>query len=169
MHHKLTQQVNFSCSHDQSKTNLDLTPKYKVIPLGEFNATISAASKDSGSWNDILGSNNPNLRETNNNGERMLAWCLQNKMKITNSTFRTKRIHRETWRNPITGKWKRIDYICTSLWVEKFVSSCRVYIAPSRLFDTDHRVVVMDIRFPTTKKALRTQMGDGLRKSRNQQ
>ena len=57
----------FFAAMTKAKTNLDLTPKYKVITLGDFNATISAASKDSGSWNDILGSNNPNLRETNNN------------------------------------------------------------------------------------------------------
>ena len=113
------------------------------------------AAKDLGF--DILalqGNNNPDQVEINNNGERMLAWCFQNIMKIMNSIFRTKRIHRETWRNPATGKWKRVDYICVSPWVTQFVKSYRVYIAPSRLFDTDHQAGIMNIEFPTTKKVI---------------
>jgi len=90
--------------------------------------------------------------ETNNNGEKFLAWCSKAKMKIVNSMFRTKRIHRGTWLNPATGKWKRLDYICTSGWVLKFVQSCRAYIGPSKLFDTDHRLVVMNIAFPVSKR-----------------
>ena len=41
----------------------------------------------------------------------------------------------------------------------KFVHSCRVFIAPSLLFDTDHRTVVMDLSFPSTKYLLRKQLG----------
>ena len=145
----------FYASLNKAKIYLDNTPKYKVIPLGDFNATISSTSKNTGSWNEVLGSNNSDRVDTNDNGERMLTWCLRNKMRIINSFFRTKRIHRGTWRNPATGKWKRIDYICASAWISQFVTSCRAYAAPSRLFDTDHRVVVMNITFPTTKKALR--------------
>ena len=148
----------FYSALNKAKDEMDSKPKYKLIVLGDFNATISSASKDSGTWDAVLGNNNSDQVETNNNGERMLAWCLKNRMKITNTIFRTKRIHRETWRHAATGKWKRIDYICTSRWLMKFVRSCRVFIGPSRLFDTDHRVVVMDIEFPGTKKQLRKQL-----------
>ena len=95
---------------------------------------------------------------TTNNGERMLQWCLQHKMKIINTMFRSKRIHRETWRNPITGKWKRLDYICTTKWVSKFIKSCRVFTRASNAFDTDHRIVVMNLQFPATKKQLKIQL-----------
>ena len=40
----------------------------------------------------------------------------------------------------------------------KFVRSCRVFIGPSALFDTDHRLLVMDIEFPSTKQALRSRL-----------
>ena len=88
----------------------------------------------------------------------MFAWCLENHMKIINTCFRTKRIHRGTWRHAATGKWKRVDYICTSNWVSRFVRSCRVFIGPSALFDTDHRLLVMDIEFPSKKMELRHQL-----------
>ena len=104
----------FYAAPNKAKAELDSKRRYKVLTLGDFNATISSHSRDNGSWNTILGNNNSDRVETNNNGERMLVWCLQNKMRIMNTIFRTKRIHRETWRNPATGKWKRVDYICAS-------------------------------------------------------
>ena len=108
----------------KAKKDLDDNPRYKLVTLGDFNATISSQSKESGSWEPVLGHNNSDRVETNNNGERMLAWCLENHMKIMNTCFGTKRIHRGTWRHAATGKWKRVDYICTSNWVSRFVRSC---------------------------------------------
>ena len=125
----------------KAKTYLEGTPKYKLVTLGDFNATISSQSKESGAWKSVLGHNNSDRVETNDNGERMLMWCLKNRMKIMNTVYRTKRIHRETWRHAATGQWKHIDYICTTKWVSKFVRSCRVFIGPSALFDTDHRLL----------------------------
>ena len=75
-------------------------------------------------------------------------------MVMANTVFRSKRIHRETWVHPRTKEWKRIDYICTTDWVMKFVKSCRVFIGPSPLFDSEHRLLVMDIEFPSTRQAL---------------
>ena len=84
----------------------------------------------------------------------MLSWCLQSSMKIVNSIFRTKRIHRSTWRHAATNTWKRIDYICTGKWLSKFILNCRVYSEPSKDFDTDHRLLIMNMAFPRTKKEL---------------
>ena len=148
----------FYSALDKAKKKLDEHPRHKVITLGDFNATISASSKDSGAWDDVLGHNNADRNgelETNENGDKMLAWCLKHQMKILNSMFRSKRIHRGTWKNPRTGLWKRIDYICTSEWLAKFAKSCRVFIGPSVLFQTDHRLLVLDIKFPHTKRNLK--------------
>ena len=148
----------FYVALNKAKQELDSLPKYKLIALGDFNATISSESKDSGAWDAVLGYNNSDRVETNDNGERVLSWCLKNKLQIVNSRFRSKRVHRETWRHAATGKWKRVDYICTTDWLMKFVRSCRVYIGPSKRFDTDHRMVIMNIEFPCTKKQLRVQI-----------
>ena len=144
----------YNSLNNKAKMLLEKNPRYKLISLGDFNATISSKSKESGVWDDILGHNNPDKIETNGNGERLLKWCLKHKLKIMNSIFRTKRIHRETWRHAATGSWKRIDYICTTEWVSKFVRSCRVYTKASAAFDTDHRLLVMNIDFPSSKKYL---------------
>ena len=131
--------------------------KSKVIALGDFNATISSHSKTSGAWDTVLGHNNSDRVDTNSNGERFLAWCSKSKLKIANSIFRSKRVHRGTWQHAATGKWKRLDYICTTGLVMKFVKSCRVYIGPSRLFDSDHRLLVMDMNFPEPKHGIKTE------------
>ena len=139
----------------KAKKELDGYPKFKVLTLGDLNATISSGSKDSGAYDKVLGHNNSDKVETNGNGERLLTWCLKNNCNLVNTMFRTKRIHRGTWLNPLTKKWKRIDYVCTSNWVLKFIRSCRVYIGPSKLFQTDHRLLVTDIVFPATKRELK--------------
>ena len=53
---------------------------------------------------------------------------------------------------------RRVDYICTSEWVSKMVRSCRVYVGTERTFDTDHRMLVMNIEFPKTKHDLKIQL-----------
>ena len=145
----------FYSALDKAKKKLDEHPRHKMIVLGDFNSTISSSSKDSGAWDDVLGHNNADKIDTNDNGDKMLAWCLKHQMKILNSMFRSKRIHRGTWKNPRTGRWKRIDYICTSGWLAKFAKSCRVFIGPSVLFQTDHRLLVLDIKFPQTRRNLK--------------
>ena len=131
----------FYAALSKAKAELVSQPKYKLIVLGDFNATISSESKNTGAWDAVLGHNNSDRVETNGNGERFLSWCLKNKMQIVNSQFRSKRIHRETWRHAATGKWKRVDYICTTRWMSKFIQSCREYIGSSKNFDTDHRML----------------------------
>ena len=148
----------FYCALNKAKLVLDESPKYKMIAMGDWNATISAQSKASGAWDSILGYNNSDRVETNNNGERMLAWCSKHDMKIMNTIFRTKRIHRETWQHAATGKWKRIDYMCTTNWVAKYVRSCRVFTDASLVFDTDHRLLVMNLAFPASSRELRFQL-----------
>ena len=66
----------------KAKEDLDKYPKFKMITLGDFNATIGAGSKESGSWNNILGHNNSDRRETNGNGDHLLQWCSRNQVKL---------------------------------------------------------------------------------------
>ena len=56
-------------------------PKYKLIVLGDFNATISRESKNTGVWDAVLGHNFDRV-ETNGNGERFLSWCFKTKCKL---------------------------------------------------------------------------------------
>ena len=138
------------------KANSDMLKfnRFKSINLGDYNATIGMDSKCSGAWDDILGSNNSSIVRTNANGESFLKFCSETKLKIINSIFRTKRIHRGTWLHNPTGQVKRLDYITTRKYISRFVTSCRAYRKTSSLFDTDHYMVKMTLRYPTTHKKL---------------
>ena len=57
--------------------------------------------------------------------------------------------HQFRWGN-IT--WKIIDYICAGGFIAKFIHSWRVYLGASKLFDTDHCIIIMDIKFPTQQQ-----------------
>ena len=126
--------------------------KFKTILLGDFNATIGMNSKRSGAWDHVLGFNNSDTVFTNDNGEFFLKLCSEYKLKIINSIFRSKRIHRGTWLHSVTGKKKRLDYITTRGFVSRFVQSCRVYNGASKLFDTDHSILIMSLKFPQKNK-----------------
>ena len=76
-----TAKSTFQSSLNKAKKELDKKPKYKSATIGGFNATISSQSKESGAWEPILGHSDSDRIEPNDNGERILAWCLQNNMK----------------------------------------------------------------------------------------
>ena len=75
-------------------------------------------------------------------------------------------MRRGTWVHDATRKWKRLYYITTTPWVSRYVTQCRAYSGPSPLFYTDHRLLVMNISFPSSKKILRKQISR--RKLQNQ-
>ena len=140
--------------------------RFKSIFLGDFNATIGMDSKNSGAWDNVLGSNNSSVNKTNENGETFLKFCSERKYRIINSIFRTKRNHRGTWRHPPTGIVKRLDYILTRNYISKFISSCRSYRSAASLFDTDHYMVKMILYYPTTHKKLFTPKSSSIPKSK---
>ena len=129
--------------------------KFKSIVLGDFNATIGMNSKLHGAWDKVLGFNNSDLIDTNDNGDRFLKFCLEHKLHILNTIFRSKRIHRNTWLHAATGTRKRIDYITTRGFLFKLTTSCRVYNGATKLFDTDHSILVMSIKSPIKMKSFR--------------
>lgn len=80
----------FYSALSKAKPEVDDNPKYKSIILSDLNATISSHSKETDTWNSILGHNSDRV-ETNDNGERLLTWCLENQMKTMNTILRTTR------------------------------------------------------------------------------
>ena len=128
--------------------------RFKSVFLGDFNATVGMDSKNSGAWDDVLGSNNSSLIDTNENGESFLKFCAEKNLKIINSIFRTKRIHRGTWLHKPSGLVKRLDYITTRKYISRFISFCRAFRTATARFDTDHHMVKMTLRYPTTCKKL---------------
>jgi len=119
--------------------------KQKIICLGDFNATTSAAwytSLREGSVVDDL--------IINNNGERFHEFFDSNKLSVLNTWFTHKKCRRITWHSA-DGKTEKVyDFILCASWLRKYVSNCRVY--NSYDFDSDHRLVIAKLTTPTSPR-----------------
>ena len=47
----------------------------------------------------------------NESGQRLVEFCLENNMKIGNTFFKKKRIHKWTWKSDINGEGALLDYV----------------------------------------------------------
>ena len=99
------------CSDDETKDEfyqclqdtVSKIPKHDVlIMMGDFNAQIS---NDRKSFEDTIGPFG--IGRENDNGDRMLQFCSSNQIKIMNTYFNHKRIHKTTYTSPDGNTQKR--------------------------------------------------------------
>ena len=87
-------------------------PSYDVILLiRDLNAQISNRCQG---LNNVLGSYGT-AKETNDNGEKLSFFCSNNGIKVVNTFFVRKQIHRRTWLSLDGYTENEIDYICISV------------------------------------------------------
>ena len=78
----------------------------------------------------------PGLGEINDNGERQLSYCSENKLRVGGSLFAHKNIHKGTWRSPNGLTVNQIDHICLS---RRWISSLQdVQVNRGADFGSDH-------------------------------
>ena len=126
-----------------SKTNF---PNFRIMIGGDFNSTIgndNVPTKYVGKFNDNL--------ETNDNGCHLISMCHKLKLCAVNTMFQTKQIHRYTWVMP-TGFTKRIDYFVTDEFLFRCTTNCRVYRGASAEYESDHRLLVLDMKCKTKQQ-----------------
>ena len=123
-------------------------PSYKLVIGGDFNATIGNDFQTENSK--CIGKNNdPN--PTSENGHRLLQFAHENNLSIMNTLFGHKNIHRWSFHSNL-GYDRRLDYILGEWFVKRFSHNCRVYRGASKPFESDHKLVVLDCRFPYQKE-----------------
>ena len=105
------------CSSDQEKDNFynqlrnvisGVRHKDKIILLGDFNARVGS---DFQSWEGVWG--NHGVGRMNSNGLRLLSFCKEFDMCITNTSFQQKNCFKTTWMHPRSKDWHIIDYVIT--------------------------------------------------------
>jgi hypothetical protein len=124
---------------------------WKIV-LGDFNAKIGVPQSHE---NDVLGPFGVGVR--NERGSRLIRFCRQNRLVITNTMFKRKSHQKWTWKSPNLLHTNEIDFILTSN--KSFVKNVEVL---NRFeFETDHRMVRMTfklcchIKRPKFKKNLK--------------
>ena len=125
----------------------DVPPRDMLLVLGDFHARVRS---DFQSWRSVIGPHG--MGDCNGNGERLLDFCSNNQLLVTNTWFKHKPIHKTTWfRN---GNCSRpghiIDYILVNRRFRSSILDTHVYW--SVLHESDHELVVSTLRFKIKTK-----------------
>lgn len=103
--------------------------------LGDLNASVGTTRSG---YELCLGPHGHGTR--NDNGERLLEFCLLHGLKICGSYFKRKDIHKITWYSNDGHTRKELDHIITNKrW--NLVQNCRTFRS-AEFGNTDHRLVV---------------------------
>jgi len=96
--------------YDDLQTVVDRTPKSDtVIVSGDANAKLGKEDV----YNEVSGKHT--LHESSNrNGEMLLEFALGNNLKVMNTQFQHKKIHKGTWLAPDQRTLKQTDHVMIS-------------------------------------------------------
>ena len=124
---------------------IDKNKNHEILLMGDMNARVGNVPIPN-----IVGVFGEDT--LNDNGEVLREFATFNELKITNTFFRKKEIHKYTWSS--RGLRSLIDYIIISKKLAKQVSDTRVY----RGYDvfSDHYLVISQIRLYTKWKKIKT-------------
>ena len=117
-------------------------PRDMLLFLGDFNARVGT---DFQSWRSVIGPHG--MGDCNHNGERLLDFCANNQLLVTNTWFKHKNIHKATWfhNGDRSRRGHIIDYVLVNRRFRTTILDTRVY--HSVLHDSDHELVVSTLRF----------------------
>jgi len=121
---------------------MDKIPKNEnIILAGDFNGRIGNQPIP-----ECIGTYG--VQVTNHNGAALRDYCAFNKLKITNSFYRHKDIHKFTWE--ARGTKSVIDYIIINDRLKSNIEDTRVFRGSE--IDSDHKLVESKFKFLTHGK-----------------
>ena len=127
---------------DVAKASCALDKDRKIIYAGDFNATLKATN---------LSSDHLSPYTANNNGEFLVDLIRQKGLTLFNTWFQHKDSHKITWHSNDKKTKKCLDWFLGSNFLRKFCKDVRVRNGFN--FPTDHRLLVIRMRTPTTKSS----------------
>ena len=108
-----------------------------LIILGDFNAKVGKEN-----FQNIAG--NYGLGKRNERGDRLLQFCIENNMIVTNTYFQHPKRLLYTWKSPGDVCRNQIDYILIRHRYRNSVKQCRTY--PGADIGSDHNPLIAKIK-----------------------
>uniref|UniRef100_A0A8D8R4I6 Craniofacial development protein 2 n=1 Tax=Cacopsylla melanoneura TaxID=428564 RepID=A0A8D8R4I6_9HEMI len=134
--------------YEQIDDVLELTANNEAtIILGDWNAVVGSIKEDN-----VMG--NYGYGRKNNRGERLIDFCKEKDLVITNTLFQQPMSRRYTWTAPGGNMRYQIDYILVKRIHQKYVLQSKTY--PGADINSDHNLLCMKIRLQNKKKIRRT-------------
>ena len=110
-----------------------------LLLMGDFNAKVG---QEDGIWRDVMGVFGIGTR--NNNGQRLLEFCAEHRLCVTNTIFNHKTEHKATWISPDGVTKNLIDYVIVNRARRSSVLDTRVYRGCK--VPSDHKLAIAKIR-----------------------
>ena len=86
------------------------------------------------------------IDKLNQNGRRIVDFCLFNNCIITNTFFPHKVIHQGTWMHPETKQWHVLDYVLVNRKFRTSIQDVRVHRGATDGIGTDHHFLLAKVR-----------------------
>ena len=86
------------------------------------------------------------IDKQNQNGRRLVDFCLFNSFIVTNTFFPHKTVHQGTWMHPKTKQWHMLDYIPVNRKFRSGLQDVRVRRGDTGGIGTDHHLLQANIR-----------------------
>ena len=145
----LSEQVKDEFFTKLEQTVDSLAHRENTIVMGDLNGHIGT---NRAGYEDIIGEHS--IGDRNREGERILDFCVRNRMSIMNTFYEHKPSHKWTW-----YRWDRVTQTYSSKSMIDLVLSNRktlthnIKAIPSLSFDSDHRAVFIIINIGVQKPA----------------
>jgi len=131
---------NKNAFYNQLDDLVSSIPKHDIqIVIGDLNAQVG---NDTSSWKSVLGGHAEGA--LNDNGIRLLTFCLAQNLVVGTSLFPHKKIHKLTWNSP-DGKTKnQIDHTLINRRWRNSLKDVRVYRGAD--VGSDHNLAITTVR-----------------------
>ena len=135
--------------YDQTRTALEISQSQDVVFVaGDFNAKVGTDRLDP----DVCG--RYGLETLNERGERLINFCRDHDLFITNTAFKHHERRRYTWQSPGGGYRNQIDFILVKNRWKTCVENSRAYPGPD--CGSDHNLVGAVVRLKIKKNEFKS-------------
>lgn len=125
------------------QSSIDNTNKGDIILImGDFNARVGVEQTTSAP--SVVGKHT--VDKQNQNGRRLVDFCLFNGFVITNTFFPHNVVHQTTWMHPKTKKWHMLDYVLVNHKFRNSIHDVRAHRGATGGIGTDHHLLRAKIR-----------------------
>ena len=114
---------------------LRVSPTESTVLMGDFNAHVET---DTATWKGVIGKHG--VTGLNENGRYLLPLCCSNGLRIMNTFFQHREVHKYTWYPPSMDQKSLIDFCIVSSDLLSDVLDVRVKRGAE--LSTDHHLVV---------------------------